>query len=255
VGEERGAALSIPERQVAGAQTTSTVEKDSVNGEGGGGGEREEGDAQNEGEERENGGDGARGAVGPYDELWQRDDRADWTPELARAHATFETGRGWGAEWGGCVKKFFDFEAAWGYDEGSWKMATKVRPRQVTGWLNRGRKWTLPPALGGLLGRREATGQAEELWVGLFWAWWRTLQPDERQELGNRELSRPEKADWSGMAQMHGDNGLLQVMAALVWWGDVVQKRGREEREEWLVAVIDVTWVLEQLLGSGEIEK
>ncbi|KAJ7806529.1 hypothetical protein B0H14DRAFT_3484014 [Mycena olivaceomarginata] len=44
-------------------------------------------------------------------------------------------------------------------------------------------------------------------------------------------------------------------MAALVWWGDVAQKRGREEREEWLVAVRDVTWVLEQLLESGEIDK
>jgi hypothetical protein len=158
-------------------------------------------------------------------------------------------------EWGGCVQKFFNFEAAWGYDEGSWKMATKDRPRQVTGWLSRGRKWTMPPALGGLLGRREATGQAEELWVGSFWAWWRTLQPDERAELGNRELSRPEKADWSRMVQMHGNTGLLQVMAALLWWGDVAQKRGEEEREEWLVAVRDVTWVLEQLLKSGDIDR
>ncbi|KAJ7699837.1 hypothetical protein B0H14DRAFT_3528293 [Mycena olivaceomarginata] len=83
----------------------------------------------------------------------------------------------------------WDGKIVWGYDEGSWKMATKYRPRQVTGWLNRGRKWTMPPALGGLLGRREATGQAEELWVGLFWAWWRMLQPDERAELRNRELS------------------------------------------------------------------
>ncbi|KAJ7809288.1 hypothetical protein B0H14DRAFT_3481579 [Mycena olivaceomarginata] len=151
----------------------------SANVEGGGGGEREEGDereerdAQSEGGERENSGDGARGVVGPYDELWQRDDRANWTSELARTHAAFATGRGWGAEWGGCVQKFFDFEAAWGYDEGLWKTATKVRPWQVMGWLNRGRKWTLPPALGGLLGSREATGQAEELWVGLFWMWWR----------------------------------------------------------------------------------
>ncbi|KAJ7900559.1 hypothetical protein B0H14DRAFT_3752785 [Mycena olivaceomarginata] len=168
------------------------------------------------GGERENRGDGAHGAIGPHDELWRRDDRADWTPELACAHAAFETGREWGGEWVACVQKFFDFEATWGYDEG------RGRWRRNTGCTS-------------LLGRREATGQAEELWVRLFWAWWRTL------ELGNRELSRPEKADWSILAQMHGNNGLLQVMAALVWWGKVVRKRGEEEQEEWLVAVHDIT--------------
>ena len=57
------------------------------------------------------------------------------------------------------------------------------------------------------------------------------------------------------MAQMHGDNGLLQVMAVLVWWGNVAWKHREEEREEWLVAVHDVTWVLEQLLKSGEIDR
>jgi hypothetical protein len=222
--------------------------EDPPNTEVGGGGEREEGDEGDEGDEGEEGDrrndrgepensdTGVGGTVRPYDELWRRNDRTDWTPELARTHTAFETGREWGGEWAGCVQKFFDSEAMWGYDKGSWMMATKNRLCQVSGWVNRGRKWTMPPALGGLLGRREATGQAEELWVGLFWAWWRMLQPDERAELGNRELSRPEKADWSMMAQMHGNNGLLQVMAALLWWGKVVRKCGEEEQEEWLVA-------------------
>jgi hypothetical protein len=167
----------------------------------------------------------------------------------------FEVGRSWGVDWARCVQKFFNFESAWGYAEGMWKMPMGTRPQQVTGWLNRGRKWTLPPALGGLLGRRQVTGQADELWVGLFWKWWRSLQPQERVVLDNGELSRPEGADWSTMAKIYGDNGLLQVMAALVWWGEVVTKRGEDDVEEWLVAVRDVTWVLEQLLESGEIEK
>jgi hypothetical protein len=190
-----------------------------------------------------------------YDEEWQRDDRADWSKELGRAHAVFEVGRSWGVEWAKCVQNFFNFESAWGYSEGSSKMVTANRPRQVTGWLNRGRKWTMPPALGGLLGRREAVGMAEELWVSLFWKWWRSLQPKERVLLDNGELSRPEAADWSGMAQMYGANGLLQVMAALVWWGEVAAKREEDEIEEWRVAVREMTWVLEQLLESGEIEK
>ncbi|KAJ7876649.1 hypothetical protein B0H13DRAFT_1893562 [Mycena leptocephala] len=52
-----------------------------------------------------------------HDELWQRNDRAEWTAELGRAHAAFERGRGWGLDWAVCVQKFYDFEAAWGFVE------------------------------------------------------------------------------------------------------------------------------------------
>ncbi|KAJ7747585.1 hypothetical protein B0H14DRAFT_2477644 [Mycena olivaceomarginata] len=127
-------------------------------------------------------------------------------------------------------------------------MSRKDRPQQVTGWLARGRRWTMPPTLGQLLGRQAAKGQAEMLWVGLWWAWWRSLQPEERAVLENGELSRRENADWSTMAKMYGDNGLLQVMAGLVWWGEVVQKRDEDEKEEWRAAVSDVTWVLGRIL-------
>jgi hypothetical protein len=190
-----------------------------------------------------------------YDQRWQRDDRAEWTEELSRAHVAFEIGREWGMQWAMCVEKFFNFEAAWGFVKGSWHMSRKDRPQQVTGWLARGRRWTMPPTLGGLLGRRAAKGQAEMLWVGLWWAWWRSLQPKERAVLENGELSRPENADWSTMAKMYGDNGLLQVMAGLVWWGEVVQKRDEDEKDEWRAAVSDVTWVLERVLESGEIRR
>ncbi|KAJ7688928.1 hypothetical protein B0H14DRAFT_3051659 [Mycena olivaceomarginata] len=70
------------------------------------------------------------------------------------------------------------------------------------------------------------------LWVGLWLAWWRSLQPKEWAVLENGELSRPENADWSTMAKMYGDNGLLQVMAGLVWWGEVVQKHDEDEKDE-----------------------
>ncbi|KAJ7888647.1 hypothetical protein B0H14DRAFT_3714875 [Mycena olivaceomarginata] len=202
-------------------------------------------------------GEGQRGEkeVETYDEHWQRADRAEWTVELGRAHAAFEVGRSWGVEWAGCVQRFFDFEGAWGFVEGSRSMPKPGRPPQVSGWLSRGRKWTMPPALGGLLGRRQAVGMTAELWVGVWWGWWRGLQPVEREVLENGELSHPETADWSTMAKMYGNNGLMQVMAALVWWGEVAQKRGEEDIEEWRAAVRDVTWVLDQLLRSGEIRK
>ncbi|KAJ7870631.1 hypothetical protein B0H14DRAFT_3573811 [Mycena olivaceomarginata] len=174
------------------------------------------------------------------EEYWQRDDREKWTEELGRAHAAFEQGRGWGKEWAVCIQKFFDFESEWGFTEGGWQMPRKDRPEQVREWINRGRKWTLPPTLGSELGTRE-TG---DLWVGGWWKWWGSLQPEERGTLEN-ELLRPETADWSKMAGMYGKNGLLQVMATLVWWGDVARKRGLEAEKEWLAAILE----------SGEIKK
>jgi hypothetical protein len=215
-----------------------------------------EGEGEGEGDGREGAGDdeSVEGDSAMYDEEWQRSDRAEWTEELASAHAAFEVGRRWGKKWAACVQKFFDFEAAWGYVEGTWKMENVGRPRQVAGWLSRGRKWWMPPTLGEVLGTRQGTGE-EELWVGLWWRWWRKLQPEERIILESGLLSRPETVDWSGMAQMHGNNGFLQVMAGLTWWGEVVQKHSEEEKEEWGAAVDDVTWVLEQLLESGDISK
>ncbi|KAJ7721225.1 hypothetical protein B0H14DRAFT_2411712, partial [Mycena olivaceomarginata] len=148
-------------------------------------------------------------------------------------------GRGWGLQWALCVQKFLEFEAVWGFTECTYQMAKKNRPGQIGGWLSRGRKWTLPPTL--------------ELWVGGWWKWWNGLQPNERVTLENGELSRLEEADWSAMAAMHGKNGILQVMATLGWWGEVAQKRSAEEKDDWLAAVGDVTWVLGQILESGEI--
>ncbi|KAJ7707885.1 hypothetical protein B0H16DRAFT_1481519 [Mycena metata] len=56
------------------------------------------------------------------------------------------------------------------------------------------------------------------------------------------------------MAAMHGTNGLLQVMAALSWWGKrLLKQRDGPEWPEWIAAVEDLTWVLDELLDSGEI--
>jgi hypothetical protein len=64
----------------------------------------------------------------------------------------------------------------------------------------------LPPTLGSDLGTRTT----DELWVGLWWTWWVSLQPKERAMLENEEPSRPEDADWSKMVGQYGDNGLCR---------------------------------------------
>ncbi|KAK7020803.1 hypothetical protein R3P38DRAFT_3547985, partial [Favolaschia claudopus] len=177
-----------------------------------------------------------------WDEYWQRDDRPEWFPQLSVAHAAFARGRRWGEGWALCE---------WHFDEGSFLMGKKNRPRPVGAWIHMGRRWSLPPTLGAELGTRETP----DLWVGSWWAWWESLQPDARVRTG-AELSRADDADWGEMALMHGSNGLLQVMASLFWWGDVVQrKREAEEVKAWEAAVDDVAWVLNEILKSGEIER
>ncbi|KAJ6528204.1 hypothetical protein B0H19DRAFT_1274998 [Mycena capillaripes] len=223
-------------------------------GGGGGEGDNGDGDSADKGEEEGRGGDrDGDGTPQPYDEYWQRTDRADWTDELRRAHAAFESGRGWGADWGKCVGKFFDFESQWGFTEGTAGTANKYRPRQVAGWLSRMRKWHLPPSLGEKLGTQQEDG-----WVAEWWGWWKSMQPEQRV-LDSNELSRPEEADWGKVASLHGNNGLLLVMATLCWWGERVHGRrtggkiDEPSRMEWAAAVRDVSWVLEQILESGEI--
>ncbi|KAJ7702937.1 hypothetical protein B0H16DRAFT_1748003 [Mycena metata] len=180
---------------------------------------------------------------------WVRTDREEWTEELKKVHAAFERGKRLGIEWGECVDKFFDFERAWGFDEGTFQMGRVKRPVEFGMWLQRGRKWYLPPTIS-VVGTRDD----EESFAGRWWTWYTSLQPPERVMLGTT-LSRPEKADWSNMAAMHGTNGLLQVMAALSWWGEkLVKKRDGPEWPDWVAAVEDMTWVLEELVDSGEIE-
>ncbi|KAJ6534062.1 hypothetical protein DFH09DRAFT_1325501 [Mycena vulgaris] len=165
------------------------------------------------------------------DAVWQRNNHAEWTPELAKAHAAFKRGKGWGWEWTSCVSDFFDFEAAWGFTEDGAQITLKGRPPMVGEWLARARKWN---------------------------GWWEVLQPEEHPVFGGL-LTAPNlsREEWSGMAKLHGRNGLLQVMLTLLWWGDRVGDKGTGapiDHLQWTSAVMDVTWVLGELLRPGVIK-
>jgi hypothetical protein len=103
------------------------------------------------------------------------------------------------------------------------------------------------------LGFLGAEGE-EKTWVNSWWKWWVSLQPPERVYAEGR-LEQPNTADWEDMAQLHGKNGLMQVMAALLWWGDLVGD-GEDacQHAEWVKAVDDVAWTLNELENSGFIE-
>ncbi|KAJ7074819.1 hypothetical protein B0H15DRAFT_806620 [Mycena belliarum] len=181
------------------------------------------------------------------DTLWKRDDRALWSAELGRAHAAFERGKDWGIGWAAVVSNFFDFEGVHGYGTDGAQISTKGRPRAVKEWIARARNWNAKPALG-RIGAQGLPGT----FAGSWWVWWKGLQPPEREEVRGG-LSCPVGADWSAMAELHGNNGLLQIMLCLLWWGDQVVDANPFTKNEWSVAVDDVNWVLVELLRPGII--
>ncbi|KAJ7874259.1 hypothetical protein B0H13DRAFT_2348671 [Mycena leptocephala] len=217
------------------------------------------------GEEGGNSGDGGNGegedagagSINPdpvlqrrINDLWNRDDRAEWTGELGRAHAGLAWGRGWGIAWAECMSTFFNFESAHGYsEEKNVQIQTALRPQEISDWLAWGRQWERQMPLGFLGGEGEPG-----TWINRWWTWWVSLQPSERVEAEGK-LAQPDSADWEKLAQPHGKNGMLQVMVTLLWWGDLVGDGEDACRHvEWVKAVDDVAWTLNELEKSGFID-
>ncbi|KAJ7030418.1 hypothetical protein C8F04DRAFT_1186824 [Mycena alexandri] len=169
--------------------------------------------------------------------LWQRKDGAKWTEEIRRAHKAFERGKTWGIEWAECVDMFLDFERACGYSEAGGQITTEGRPPAVHWWLGRGRNWDKLPDLG-VLGSSKTPGT----FVASWWSWWMAAQPKE-------------EGDWEAVIKLHGKNGLLQLMATLLWWGEKAMEESPLDRLEWLAGVEDATRVLTEVLRPGVIKK
>ncbi|KAJ7024806.1 hypothetical protein C8F04DRAFT_1192100 [Mycena alexandri] len=200
--------------------------------------------------EGENGGygtnmeDGDVGAV--VQGLWRRNDRSEWNAELVKAHAAFERMKIFGGvSWASCVQQFFDFEKSFGYEESGPQITKEDRPPAVNRWLQRGRKWDVKMDVG----MANASGAGEgATHAACWWKWWAKRQPKERGDSADSMLGRPEEADWSGLRKLHGRNSLLQVMAALLWWGEEAAEMSGLDQMGWFLAVDDVTWALGQML-------
>jgi hypothetical protein len=207
------------------------------NNNGGGGASNENGGG---GASNDNGGENGEpgnALATKVDELWQRVDAEDWTEELKRAHRAFERGRAWGVEWASLVDRFYDFEAAWGYKDAGGAISTTRRPKAMEHWLGRARKWEKTVDIG-VLGDTKSAGT----FVALWWDWWVKVQGTDRSELGT-------------LLKLHGKNGLLQVMALLLWWGERVADGNPVDIQEWSTAVEDVAETLQELLRPGVIAK
>jgi hypothetical protein len=163
------------------------------------------------GGDREGEGDAVAAEI---ERLWQRPDGGKWTAELKRAHTAFERGKGWGIEWAACVDRFYNFEAAWGYSDSGSQITVQGRPSAIEWWLGRGRKWEKPVKIGVL-----GDSKTPHTFVADWWTWWVNVAPSTRSDL-------------SGVLKLHGKNGMLQIMATLLWWGEQVADGNPAEQGE-----------------------
>jgi hypothetical protein len=212
----------------------------------GGGGERE-GQLQEAGEEAAN---AAKLAAAEEKKrvqaMWKRNDRASWPPEHERAHAAFGRGKSWGLQWATCVKEFYDFERSRKFHGNP--ISTVGRPEAVKVWLGKGRHWETSPELGEL-GARGVEGSFVDVW----WSWWIGMQPKNRKVRNGVLDEASDHHWWYLLVKIGSRNGLVQLMATLLWWGDRVGgERGTKEFADWVVAVDDVAEVLNQLRNARE---
>ncbi|KAJ7121213.1 hypothetical protein C8R46DRAFT_1238480 [Mycena filopes] len=163
------------------------------------------------------------------------------------AHAAFAMGIKWGKEWSDLVAKYLEFEKVCGYqEEGGGRIGGENRPEEVGRWISRARQWFSPPVIGNL-GKLREKGSYVDRW----WLWWKSVQPSERVEIEQTGmLTLPMKMSWGKLPKLYGNNGFMQVMASLLWWG--LTMRGEEEKEGWLLAVADVECILHGVIESGE---
>ncbi|KAJ7164578.1 hypothetical protein C8R43DRAFT_878769 [Mycena crocata] len=141
-------------------------------------------------------------------------------------------------DWAVCVENFMNFEGACGYGDEGMNVPTTDRPAGVKWWLARGRKWDKTVDLGEL----GAVG-SDETFID------HVLKKDSRGQGGGGMMTVPAECDWSTMEKWHGKNGILQVMASLLWWGERVEAHPLDTAR-WSSAVDEVSYVLGEITAA-----
>ncbi|KAJ7507609.1 hypothetical protein B0H11DRAFT_1664186, partial [Mycena galericulata] len=129
-----------------------------------------------------------------------------------------------GAGWKGLVDLWWKLEESTKFATSVKSHPPRLRPKQVGVWVKNARKGT--PAL--------EVGAFSKQW----WVWWRAINPDWREREG--DLLKDGDGNW-GVMECPGQNGFLNVLICLKWWGDRLEG---DSREDWEQAVGDVRWVL-----------
>ncbi|KAJ7449741.1 hypothetical protein B0H11DRAFT_1928524 [Mycena galericulata] len=133
-----------------------------------------------------------------------------------------------GTNWAVLLQLWWKLEESSSFQTSTKTHPAKRRPKQVGVWVKNARVGT--PDL-------SPQGFGRE-----WWGWWESINPEWRLREG--KLVREGEGDW-GQLRCPGANGFLNVIICLKWWRDAME----EGSEEWELAVADVTWVLEGMLG------
>ncbi|KAJ7622769.1 hypothetical protein DFH06DRAFT_1340640 [Mycena polygramma] len=136
-------------------------------------------------------------------------------------------------------------ETKYGFDASNdGRLSNIKRPTQVASWITggRGTRLKFPPSISNV---RKYADEWQE--------WWDTLQPAwrERDDDGGWKQDAVATGDdvWDPL-EAPGKNGCLSVVASLYFWGVCNKREDAELVQRWELAVLDVTWMLEQLCAS-----
>ncbi|KAF8183264.1 hypothetical protein K438DRAFT_1599921 [Mycena galopus ATCC 62051] len=134
---------------------------------------------------------------------------------------------GGGDDWARLVESWWKVEESAGFESSTKTLPTAGRPKQVSEWVKNARKGT--PAVD------------MESFSAQWWNWWIAINPSWRCVVDGKLVMEGE-GTWASL-KCSGQNGVLNVLACLKWWGAAL----KGESAEWLEAVRDVGWVLEQM--------
>jgi hypothetical protein len=75
-----------------------------------------------------------------------------------------------------------------------------------------------------------------------WWKWWSSEQPAWRLRSKSGELCQGGTGDASSTRRC-GQNGLIEFVMTLGWWGMAVDVSAKGKQVDWLKAVAEVCWV------------
>lgn len=162
---------------------------------------------------------------------------------LVRAVQLFDMNLG--PKWIRAVELWYTREESFGFaDHGRFPNKEKHRPDAIGQWQKYDRSSSWRP------GRIEFKDYSKE-----FWDWWLAIQKKRRGNDGTCKAVRDETLFDKDAFNFYGALGMLQIMAALFFWGNAIvedRKAGGRAGEDgsWVEELDDVFWVMERLYAE-----
>jgi len=138
-----------------------------------------------------------------------------------------------GVTWAKLVKAWVAFEGGAGY-KGPKKLLATHRPDAIKAWIGRAQSPSWRPII-----------PDTSVYESEYMLWWTALQPSWRKNRDGSLIFSKVEGDW-GVLQRPGLNGMLSVMAGLLFWGVALRDSGNE-RKGWNKAVSDCLMVISSL--------